>query len=90
MNTTYFEIKNFIFSNIGYLRSEAIDYEYLDLTIAIDDDCSTWSYQTGNNSFTGACYSLPHRAVFSICPDSDPLEVYESIIDQLEDLTLDS
>ena len=94
------DIKNFIFGNIDQWRdtakeieSEAIAYdpdnqEYLglDLTIAASETGDDWNFQTGDNSYTGGAYGLPNWAVTSIQPDSDPLEVYDDVIDQLEEL----
>jgi len=96
----YADIKSFIFGNIDNWRdtateieSEALnDYpdtqEYigLGLTIACSENGNSWNFQTGDNSYTGGVYGLPHWAVTSIQPDSDPLEVYEDVIDQLEEL----
>ena len=84
----YYDIKNFIFSNIDTFRKDAEEYEYIDITIAVSDNGDTWNYQTGDNSYTGGAYSLPHWAVTSIYPDTDPLELYDEIIDQLEDLLI--
>jgi len=91
-----YDIKNLIFSNIDDWRYIARDVgincepveenQYMDLTIATDDCGIQWNYQTGDNSFTGGAYGLPHWAVTSITPDSDPLEVYEYIIDELNEL----
>ena len=80
----YFDIKRFIFSNIDTFRDDAKEYDGLDLTVASDG--KQWNYQTGDNSYTGGAYGLPHWAVTTIMPDTDPLEVYETVIDQLEDL----
>ena len=85
----YSDIKNFIFSNIDQFRTDAIEYEYMDLTIAVSENGDTWNYQTGDNSYTGGAYSLPHWAVTSVLPDTDPLELYDSITDQLEELLSD-
>ena len=82
----YSDIKNFIFSNIDIFRSDAAEYDGLDLTIAVDDSGQSWNFQTGDNSFTGGAYGLPHWGVVTISSDSDPLHVYNDVIDQLEDL----
>ena len=84
---TYREIKNFIFSNINTFKRDAEEFGELDLTVAVDDEFTQWNYQTGDNSFTGGAYGLPHWGVTTIYPDSDPLGVYEEIITQLQDLT---
>ena len=83
---TYFEIKSFVFSNIESFLRDARQYGSLDLTVAVNDDASVWNYQTGDNSFIGGAYGLPHWAVFTIETDTDPLNLYEDIICQLEDL----
>ena len=82
----YKDIKDFIFSNIDVFREEADEYEYVELTVAVSDDGTVWNYQTGDNSYTGGAYSLPHWAVTSVYPDTDPVDLYEDIINQLEEL----
>lgn len=47
-----------------------------------DRDCS-WSYQTGDNSYTGGAYGHRHWAVIYLSRDSNPLEVAEDIADQV-------
>ena len=83
----YSEIKQFIFSGIDDFRGE---YDGLDLTVAVGatgrgDQADQWNYQTGDNSFTGGAYGLPYWAVTTIWPDTDPVELYNDIIDQLEE-----
>jgi len=62
------------------------DAPYLELTIACSDDGQAWSYQTGDNSYTGGAYSLPHWAVTSIDLDTTMSELYAEIVSQLEEL----
>ena len=38
----------------------------MSITIATDDDCTDWQFQTGDNSYTGGCYSYPYWGVGSI------------------------
>jgi hypothetical protein len=45
-----------------------------------------WSYQTGDNSFTGGAYGHPHWAVVYIDRRSNSREVVKDIHDQLMDL----
>ena len=94
------DIKNFIFGNIGQWRdtakeieSEVLDndpdcqeYIGLDLTIAVSETGDSWNFQTGDNCYTGGAYGLAHWAVTSIYADTDPLDVYTEVIDQLEEL----
>lgn len=45
-----------------------------------------WSYQTGDNSFTGGAYSYPHWAVVTIDRRSDSRAIAREIRDQLAEL----
>lgn len=56
------------------------------LTVASDNELSQWSYQTGDNSFSGGAYGLPHWAVVYLSRDSDPAQVAEDIASQLGEL----
>jgi len=44
-----------------------------------------WSYQTGDNSFTGGAYGYAAWAVVSVYSRSDSFELADSIISQLEE-----
>jgi hypothetical protein len=46
----------------------------------------SWSYQTGDNSFTGGAYGHRHWAVVSIYRDSNPAEVAGDIASQIGEL----
>lgn len=35
----------------------------IQVTIACDDGLTEWTYQTGDNSYTGSCYHYPHWGV---------------------------
>ena len=61
------------------------DVAYNYLTVGMNDS-GEWSFQTGDNSFTGGAYGYPHWAVVSVFEDSDPEQVCQEIISQLEDL----
>ena len=61
------------------------DIAYNDLTVGMNDS-GEWSFQTGDNSFTGGAYGYAHWAVVSVFEDSDPEEVYQEVVSQLEDL----
>jgi len=43
----------------------------MQVTFACDDDVTTWNYQTGDNSYSGGCYSLPHWGVVSLYRNSN-------------------
>lgn len=52
-------------------------------TPATADRDASWSYQTGDNSFTGGAYGHPHWAVVTLTRDCVPSEVAEEIASQL-------
>lgn len=45
-----------------------------------------WSYQTGDNSYTGGCYHYQHWAVVTIYRRSNSRSLAKDIIQQLKDL----
>ncbi len=69
----------------GY--SVATDYALVSLclTVGWSPDTGKWSYQTGDNSYTGGAYGHPIWAVVWITADSVPAEVAEEILNELAD-----
>ena len=70
--------------------SDAADYRMdedslpsIDLTIGWDPETGDWSYQTGDNSFTGGAYGYPVWAVTSVYRRQDSRAVARDLIDQL-------
>ena len=53
------------------------------LTIGWDPDDGVWSYQTGDNSFTGGAYGYPIWAVTAIYRRQNSRAVARDLIDQL-------
>ena len=53
------------------------------ITIACKDDLAGWSYQTGDNSFTGGCYGSPYWGVGTLTRDSDCKELAEKLIEDM-------
>jgi len=45
-----------------------------------------WSYQTGDNSFTGGAYGFPHWAVVTLKRRSKSAELARDVINELADL----
>ena len=76
----------FIALNIDDFKADAIEYDGLDITFGTNENGTEWSYQTGDNSFTGGCYCHPHWAVEYIGKDTDRVELRDSIVDQLNEL----
>ena len=56
------------------------------VTVSTDDTVTEWNYQTGDNSFTGGAYGLPHWAVVYISRNSEPKDVAGEVADQWADL----
>lgn len=59
---------------------------WLELTVAMFDTGDAWRHQTGDNSFQGACYGVPHWAVVTVTADSDATSIAQDIADQIRDL----
>ena len=59
----------------------------IDLTVGFDPDTSRWSYQTGDNSFSGGAYSYPIWAVTRIYRRSNSRELARELIEQLAEQT---
>jgi hypothetical protein len=51
-----------------------------------DCEAGEWSYQTGDNSYTGGAYGYPHWAVVSVYRRSDSRALARDIRNQLADL----
>ncbi len=51
-----------------------------------DTENASWSYQTGDNSYTGGAYSHPHWAVVSLYRRSNSRELAEDCANQIADL----
>lgn len=55
----------------------------MDITISCDDSLEEWTYQTGDNSYTGSCYHYPYWGVTSIDRESNSKEIAEYLIDDM-------
>lgn len=51
-----------------------------------EDKDASWSYQTGDNSYTGGAYGHPHWAVVSLYRRSNSRELAEDCADQIAEL----
>lgn len=58
---------------------------YMQLTISVNNDCTTWSYQTGDNSCHGSCYGDPYWGVGYITKDQDSKNTAKDLIEDLAD-----
>jgi hypothetical protein len=66
-----------------YRASEDDEVPGMMLTIGADAD--GWSYQTGDNSYTGGAYSYSAWGIGYIYRDSDPAQVADDIASDLYD-----
>src|SRR6266404_4752140 len=60
------------------------------MSLTVGADRKGWNYQTGDNQFTGGAYSYATWAVVILDRDSDPHDIAEDIIDQLDELSAES
>lgn len=71
--------------NDDYRADEECDEPSMELTVATDNLGSCFAFQTGDNSYTGACYSLPYWAVTCLTRESVATEIADDLIEQLAD-----
>ena len=83
------EISSFINQCLPEFIADAKEYDGLDITFATDNDGESWNYQTGDNSFTGGCYSLPHWTVHYIDEDTIDSELIADVLAGLSELVGD-
>jgi hypothetical protein len=55
------------------------------VTIACDDAFTKWACQTGDNSYSGACYHLPHWAVVYLYRNSNCRSLASDAVNELLD-----
>lgn len=80
------EIKKCISRNLNNWKSYLThdnDHE-LDITFAVNEDLTEWTYQIGDNSYMGSCYHLPIWAIGIIDSDTKITGLYNHIIDQFK------
>ncbi len=61
--------------------------EFIDITIATNgNNPNDWGFQTGDNSYSGACYFYHHWAVGYIDDQTNAEHLAIELLDQLEEL----
>lgn len=56
------------------------------ILLTIGADCAgSWSYQTGDTSFTGGAYSYPHWGSAAVYRNSNARDLAREIIEQIRD-----
>ena len=84
------DISDFINMQLSTWIEDAIEYDGMDITFATNDDGDAWNYQTGDNSYTGCAYGLPHWSVSTILSDTTVASLYNDVISQLTELLPDN
>ena len=79
------DIRQFIHENLDTWKQDAAEYDGLDLTIAVSSKGDDWSYQTGDNSFTGGAYLNPHWGVATIEIYTTESDLFNDLIEQIEE-----
>jgi hypothetical protein len=59
------------------------DTPAMQITISTDNSLLHWNYQTGDNSYTGNCYSDPYWGIATLTRESDTSSVAKELIDSL-------
>jgi hypothetical protein len=79
---------------VPLIRDDYRAYDYIpdvedgpepSMLLTVGADASGWSYQTGDNSFTGGAYGYATWATTAIDRESNPADVAEHIISELRD-----
>jgi hypothetical protein len=60
------------------------------MLVTVGADARQWSYQTGDNSYSGGAYGYAHWAVVAIDRRSNSRAVADDMLDQLAELSADS
>jgi hypothetical protein len=62
---------------------EDADTPSMDVTVGWTPETSAWSYQTGDNSYTGGAYGHPHWAVVTLTRRSNSRDLAHEVREQL-------
>ena len=67
------------------------DHDTIDITVACNGESEDdWGYQTGDNSYSGACYRYHHWAIGYIDEETCANELATDLLDQLGELVASS
>jgi hypothetical protein len=67
-----------------YRAFEGDEKPGIQLTVGARHD--SWSFQTGDNSFSGGAYGYPHWGVIGVYRDTNSFEAADDLIGQLDEL----
>lgn len=61
------------------------DTPAMQITISTNDNLTHWSYQTGDNSYTGGCYCDRYWGVGALYRDGDCAKLADSLLNDLSE-----
>jgi hypothetical protein len=67
-------------------RADGMVIPSMDVTIGCDPETGRWSFQTGDNSYTGNAYGYPDWAVVVMTRRSNSADLAREVREQLLDL----
>tara|TARA_R110001599_G_scaffold170847_2_gene361186 strand:- start:347 stop:664 length:318 start_codon:yes stop_codon:yes gene_type:complete len=71
----------------GTIELDDCDDGMIDITVASNGKSPyEWAFQTGDNSYSGACYFYRHWAIGYIDDQTSPNDLAIELLDQLEEL----
>ena len=82
------ELSSLLVSLKAYIQDDfrASDDDTLPgMQVTISTDGESWNYQTGDNSFSGACYGDPHWAVIYLYRRSNCRDLARDAVNELKD-----
>jgi len=65
------------------MRESEDEDPYMQITISVNEDCTEWTYQTGDNSYSGGCYLHAFWGVGYIYKTDKPQDVANELIGDL-------
>ena len=70
-----------------YRCSDDPDDETPGMLVTVGADADGWSYQTGDNSFTGGAYGFAHWGLGYLYRDTSPEEFADAVMSDLADVS---
>lgn len=62
------------------------DTPAMQITISTNDDLSHWSYQTGDNSYSGSCYPDPYWGIGTLTRESNCNDLANELLESLAEV----
>lgn len=78
-------VKSFVPKDDPDYIAEYDDEPGIDLTIGVDVETGDWSYQSGDNSYTGGAYGYRDWGVTRVYRSSNSRNVARDLLDQVAD-----